>query len=139
MEQIKLNEEAWEAARKAAYPHTTPDFKAWGGEVMVELEREELIDPIEAYLSHPSALRSIIEQSVKPLEWNDNAAQAASGTEYQIYRYDKSWACASMEPEEQEWAHLAFTGSETEAKDACQDYETEQVLKLFNLGGKGDD
>ncbi|KZK82975.1 hypothetical protein PsAD13_03177 [Pseudovibrio sp. Ad13] len=156
MEQIKLNEDALklvpriptQAMMNAGLYQSSHDsewediYSNWVD--MVEAAPEHPDEVMQILKSHPSALRSIIEQSMKPLEWEEGiliGAQVPAG-EYQIFspdRVDQDWRIQlRLSPRSSaypSYEKLNSVKSKEEAKEACQRHHTGQILKLFNLGG----
>ncbi|MGH0004476.1 hypothetical protein ACQU0X_30800 [Pseudovibrio ascidiaceicola] len=141
MNQIELHEDALSEAQAHLDAKRLPDI----GECKVTAV-SGCNEAIQAYLSHPEALRSIIEQSVKELEWfklrgHWKGAKAQFGdyivrpTEYG----SEIWVALHYNHDNEE--SIITSGeepfqSEKDAQAACNCCEAKQVLKLFNLGGE---
>ncbi len=134
MEQTKLNEEAVNAFYEAYWPEMS---RKVNGDI-IEGVKQQAQDALHAYLSHPSALRSIIEQSVKPLEWEEQAHETVkeAKTALNTYQIVQSMTCLTLFLDGVQTHDTAGYSQWAEMKTACLKHHAEQVLKLFNLGGE---
>ncbi len=140
MEQTKLNEEAVNDIAKVFW-NTIDDPRLLTSQDMCRKF-------LKSYLSHPEALRSIIEQSVKPLEFkphkrDDGVRMQLAKTSVGRYAilmpysslikgFRASYDARTFDGYSEE---LGEFDTLEDAIAACQRHHTEQVLKLFNLGG----
>ncbi len=136
MEQTKLNEEAVNDIAKVFW-NTIDDPRLLTSQDMCRKF-------LKSYLSHPSALRSIIELSVKLLGWGEPDSENYQHSENDLGEYVISpvgtlWEVVFYPAGGGEKIYFEGEGlfdTLEEAKAACQRHHTEQVLKLFNFGGE---
>ncbi len=140
MEQLKLKEDAFKKVLDM-FRDMLADIDD-DSRPREQAEEDIAGETILEYLAHPEAVRLIIEQNVKELEWSFLPglgmyfSQATKGR-YIISGDGPNDNCnAIYDPKGESWERLLNAEPLAEAKAACQRHHAEQVLKLFNIGGE---